>query len=53
MWLKILKGVYVAAKAVGLDKKVKSWVKSKLNKVADKYVKKIVDLTTFYDEIEQ
>ena len=40
MWIKILKYIYVGAKATGLDHKVKDWVVRKLTKVADKYYAK-------------
>lgn len=44
MWLKIITGIYSAAKAAGLDKKIVEWVKRRLNKQRTKLFEKIVVL---------
>lgn len=40
MWIKILKLAFVAAKSIGLDKKIKDWIKRRLQKVEEKVVEK-------------
>jgi hypothetical protein len=36
MWLKILSGILTVAKYTGLDKKVKGWIKKKLDRAENR-----------------
>lgn len=50
MWIKILKYAAQAALAFGLDKKLKSWVKGKLEKAENKIDKKLDEA---WDKVEE
>jgi len=43
VWIKLLKLAVVAAKATGLDQKIKGWAKKKLEAAAKKVTKKAAD----------
>ena len=53
MWLKILKYAVIAAKATGLDKKIKGWVLDKIGKAEDKAVDKLVKVRSKVDQIKE
>lgn len=40
MWIKVLKLAFIAAKSIGLDQKIKDWIKRRLRKVEEKVVEK-------------
>jgi hypothetical protein len=52
MWLKVLKMVWTAAVATGLDKKAVEWIKSKVVKSKNKYDDKALEAAEFYYELK-
>jgi len=56
MWLRVLKTIYVVAKATGFDQKVKSWVVRKLqertNKIIDKADAKLLQVDALLNQVD-
>ena len=53
MWLKILKGIVVVAQMVGLDKKVKGWVRGRLDKAEGQALEQLDKVSKAIQENEK
>lgn len=51
MWLKILQGIYIGAKATGLDKKLLGWLRKKVQKSQNKYDDKVIEAGVLLNEL--